>query len=171
MAFIKLPSNSKKLLDEILQSDNPAEMLRGRLEKASSREEDELCGIIRELIQANYIEVRWADDMPYIVIIHNSARTYDEQLLEYEKQFTNTEKNNVININDNSVKIGDGNKISNSNIVSNRGNDLLEESPKAKRSFFSKHPIVCSLLISLFAGFILLFSFWKDIITFIEGVF
>ena len=57
-------------------------------EGISKNEDDELRGIIRELKEYGYIEVKWADNAPYRVVINNSARTYEEQLREYE---SNTE--------------------------------------------------------------------------------
>lgn len=84
MDFKKLPSNSKLLLDEIIASENPSEMLRKRFEGVSRREDAELRGIIRELRELGYINVRWADNVPYYVVINNCARTYNEQLKEYE---------------------------------------------------------------------------------------
>lgn len=90
MDFIKLPSNSKRLLDEIVAAENPAAMLQKRFEGISPKEDDELRGIIRELMESGYIDVRWADNVPYYVTINNSARTYEEQLKEYEENSTNT---------------------------------------------------------------------------------
>ena len=84
--FNKLPSNSEKLLNELLQADNPTEVLCEKVKAATGKYEDELLGIIRELRQEGYIDVNWADDLPYIVTLNNSARTYDEQLAEYERQ-------------------------------------------------------------------------------------
>lgn len=43
-------------------------------------------GIVRELIQYGYINVKWADNIPYIVTLDNSARTYEELLIGHEKQ-------------------------------------------------------------------------------------
>ena len=53
---------------------------------------------------------------------------------------------------------GNGNKISNTN-------------NEEKKGFVSRHPIIVSVLISLIVGFILMFSFWKEIINWIEGLF
>lgn len=83
--FQKLPSNSKKLLDEILASDNPAQMLSARFENCSDREDDELRGMLRKLIERKYVSIQWANNVPYYVVVNNSARTYDEQLIEYER--------------------------------------------------------------------------------------
>ncbi len=84
--FEKLSSNSKLLLDELLITQNPSEVLRKRFEGLSAQEDTELRGIIRELRELGYIDVKWADNAPYFVIINNSARTYVEQLNEYETE-------------------------------------------------------------------------------------
>lgn len=49
MEFKKLPSNSKKILDEILQADNPVQMLCERFEGASRKGDEELRSILKEL--------------------------------------------------------------------------------------------------------------------------
>ena len=84
MDFIKLPSNSKQILDEILASENPAAMLQKQFEGVSPKEDAELRGILRELRESGYIDIKWADNIPYVVVINNSARTYEEQLINYE---------------------------------------------------------------------------------------
>lgn len=83
--FQKLPSNSQKLFDNILTADNPVEMLQNRFEACSDREDDELRGMIGELIERGYIKVAWGDNIPYHIQIKNSARTYHEQLAECER--------------------------------------------------------------------------------------
>lgn len=86
MEFKKLPSNSEKLLHEIVCADNPVQLLCSLFKKASPKEDDELRGIIRELQQEGYINVKWADNVPYFVTFSNSARVYEEQLAEFETQ-------------------------------------------------------------------------------------
>lgn len=88
MAFNKLPANSQQILFEMVAADNPSAMLQKKFEGISKKEDNELQGIIRELKENGYIEVKWADNAPYGVVIKNSARTYEEQLKEYE---SNTE--------------------------------------------------------------------------------
>lgn len=83
--FTKLPGNSEQLLNELVQADNPAKALSEKVKAATGKDEDELFGIIRELCQEGYIDVKWADDLPYIVILNNSARTYAEKLEEFER--------------------------------------------------------------------------------------
>lgn len=39
------------------------------------------------------------------------------------------------------------------------------------KGFYEKHPVFCSVLISFLVGLILLFSFWDQVISFIEGLF
>ena len=65
------------------------------------------------------------------------------------------------------INIGDGNKIVNSNIAEKIENTNLKE----KKRFYDKHPWICGILVSLFVGIILLFSFCQNIITWIEGWF
>lgn len=45
-----------------------------------------------------------------------------------------------------SVNIGDNNKIKNSNIAEKLE---VKEIPNVKKSFYEKHPVICSFLISL----------------------
>ena len=88
-----------------------------------------------------------------------SPRTYEERLDEYEmkKQLSGTQN----------ITIGNNNKIKNSTIA---GTINKSDTPKSN-GFYENHPIVCSVLISLSVGIVLLFSFWSRIIKFIEGLF
>ena len=167
MEFKKLPANSKKLLDEILQSDNSVQMLCERFESASRKEDEELRCILKELREEGFVKVSWASNKPYRVNISTSARTYSERLAEYEAMMHEKVIYNIDTVNNNSVNIGDGNKISNSKIA----NVITNDSSQEKKSFFEKHPVICSFLISLAAGVMLLFSFWSEIVKWIEGVF
>lgn len=65
------------------------------------------------------------------------------------------------------INIGNGNKIVNSNIAEK----IENTNPNEKKRFYDKHPWICGGLVSLFVGIILLFSFWQNIITWIEGWF
>lgn len=88
MAFEKLPSNSERLLDELVQAENPVQVLCDYFDQASSREDDELRGILRELRELGFINVEWADNLPYIVTLNNSARTYKEQMAEFQAEIS-----------------------------------------------------------------------------------
>ncbi|MCC8066942.1 MAG: hypothetical protein LIO80_11400 [Lachnospiraceae bacterium] len=68
-----------------------------------------------------------------------------------------------------SVNIGDGNKIKNSTIAEKVDNSGTETN--SRKRFYDKHPVICGLIISFVVGFVLLFSFWENIITWIEGWF
>lgn len=83
MDFRKLPSNSEGLLLKLVCSENPTQVLREQYNGLSAQQEQELDGIIRELKELGYIDVKWADNEPYFVILNNSARTYSERLAEY----------------------------------------------------------------------------------------
>ena len=77
----RLPRNSETLLNEILESDNPTQMLAKRFQQNSFRKNEELRSLLRELQDKEYIEIPlWADNLPYHIQINNSARTYHEQI-------------------------------------------------------------------------------------------
>ena len=65
------------------------------------------------------------------------------------------------------IKIGDNNKIKNTTIVDKMSIKGSSHSKKLNE----KHPVITALLISVFAGVIMLFSFWKNIIEYIESIF
>ena len=96
--FRKLPSNSKTLLSDLVASENPIAMLREKFSYSSSKEDIELRGLLRELIDEGYINIlSWADNLPYYLEINNSARTYDEREAEYERQQMNSVTNTSTN--------------------------------------------------------------------------
>lgn len=67
------------------------------------------------------------------------------------------------------IKIGDNNKIKNSLIGNQVNINESNENRTHKKTFAEKHPILLSFSISIFVGFVLLFSFWKNIVEYIEG--
>lgn len=160
MSLKMLPKNSKQLLDEIIAADNPVDMLVKRFGVLTNGEAAELRSMVRELCKERLINVQWADNVPYFVTISNLARTYNERIQEHESK-----KSDGITI-DKSVKIGNGNIICDSTIA---GMVNKEDSPK--KTFWEKHPILTGVIVAVIAGFILMFSFWEKIVTFIEGIF
>jgi len=66
------------------------------------------------------------------------------------------------------INIGDNNKIKKTIIVENGD---IHAPVSEKKGFYEKHPVICSFLISLVAGIAVLFSFWTEIISWIEGWF
>ena len=83
--FEKLPSNSRVLLGEIVESENPVQMLESRFNNCTGKEDSYLRGMLKELIDRKYIKIFWADNVPHYIEIHNSARTYAEREAEYER--------------------------------------------------------------------------------------
>lgn len=158
MYFEKISNNSRLILSEINASANPTQMLCQKFESYTSKEKDELRSILKELSNKNYIKIQWANNKPYHVIITNSGRSYEEQLLEHENELS---KMNSVTIN-----VGNNNKFKNSPISINNSEKL----PNIK-SFYEKHPWISGVLISLFAGIICMFSFWDKIIKLIETLF
>lgn len=67
-----------------------------------------------------------------------------------------------------SIKIGDNNKIKKSIILDKSQLRIVDN---AKDDFISKHPVLIGVLISVLAGIVLMFSFWTDVVRFIEGLF
>jgi hypothetical protein len=65
------------------------------------------------------------------------------------------------------IKIGDNNKIQNSTI-----SEKIETNKETleKKTFYDRHPVICSFLISLFAGIVLLLPFWGKVVSFLEGL-
>ena len=84
--FNKLPSNSEKLLLELVQAESASQVLQAKYEGITHKERDVLDGMVRELISFGYISAKWADNIPYIVNLSNSARTYREQLMAFEEK-------------------------------------------------------------------------------------
>lgn len=165
MSFVKLPTNAEALLNEIMQAENATKLLCDKFDNLSSKEDDELRAILRQLREAGYINISWADNKPYNIFISNSARTYNEQLAEYEKnQVTSA---TIIN---NSITIGDGNKINKSHLSAG-SNQINESEMMNKKSFDERHPVVISIIISLVTGLILMFSFWDSLVKWIEELF
>ena len=159
MMFQKAPSNSQKLLDEIISYENSVSLLRDKLKKASPQQDRELRGILRELQESGYLTIFWANNEPYHVAINNPVRIYEERLAEGEatKQVSGTQN----------ITIGSNNKIKNSTIAG----IINANGADTSKGFYEKHPVFCSVLISFLVGLILLFSFWDQVISFIEGLF
>jgi hypothetical protein len=67
-----------------------------------------------------------------------------------------------------SIKIGNKNKIKNSSIGHTFNSTNKDYILSSKKSFVTKHPILISFFVSVISGLILLFSFWKDVINWIE---
>lgn len=65
-----------------------------------------------------------------------------------------------------SINIGNNNKIIKSTISENDPNSVERNSTV----FYQRHPIICAAIAAIIAGFVLMFSFWKDIVTFIENI-
>lgn len=109
MDFRKLPSNSEGLLLKLVCSENPTQVLREQYNGLSTQQEQELDGIIRELKGLGYIDVKWANNEPYFVILNNSARTYSERLAEYNAH--------------NPINATQGKKVRNTIFISHRSTD------------------------------------------------
>lgn len=110
--FNKLPSNSRKLLKEMLDADNPTDLLDKKFDLCNSKEEDIILrGIIGELCDLGLIKVSWADNIPNIVHICYLGTTYFERESEYERMQKKSSRTVVnignFNANGSNVVMGD----------------------------------------------------------------
>ena len=62
------------------------------------------------------------------------------------------------------IFIGENNKIKNSTIAERINNEI------PKKNFIERHSVMVSIITSFVVGFVLLFSFWRDIISWMEGL-
>lgn len=73
-----------------------------------------------------------------------------------------------------SIKIGNNNKIKNSNIIDN-SNSSVKGKDIPKESFVSRHPLITTLILgvisSLIGSIIMMFRYWDRIETFIQNLF
>ncbi len=154
-----IPQTEDQLLNELRSSDCPVEYLSGLFDIANQKEDLRLRQMLKRLSNQGCIHIPiWADNKPYYVELFDSGACP-----EFKKSlFTSNDSHDII--------IGDNATISRSAI----GGKLTNSTGSRKdnsQSFFDRHPVVCSLAISFFVGFVLLFSFWKEIINAIEGLF
>ena len=165
MEFKKLSAKSKRLLDEILNAENPSDFLYKRFDNLPNEKTEELRAQIRGLCRGEYISVPiWADDRPYHVVVNESASVYNELLEEYEKQVANNMSTiNVYHGSNHSIQIGNGNSITNSQI----GETINAQPAKPPTTFYERHPVICAFLISLAAGLVLLFPIWSKLVQYL----
>ena len=50
-------------------------------------------------------------------------------------------------------------------------NSIFNGDESKKKKWVEKHPVFISILCSFLVGVILLFSFWQDIVSWLEGIF
>ncbi len=62
------------------------------------------------------------------------------------------------------IFIGENNKIKNSTIAERINNEI------PKKNFIDRHSVMVSIITSFIVEFVLLFSFWHDIILWMEGL-
>lgn len=62
------------------------------------------------------------------------------------------------------IFVGENNKIKNSTIAERINNEI------PKKNFIERHSVMVSIITSFIVGFVLLFSFWHDIISWVEGL-
>ena len=168
MEFHELSEESKALLAEIAEESNPSDFLYGRFDNLSRSQDYALRSNIRELCEAGFIRVMWADNRPYHVFVNESAIKSANTNNQGEKHSTEVPEPTIIYYgNNNSIRIGSNTTISNSSI----GQNVKNRPPHLAHTFYERHPALCSLLISILAGLILLFPFWAKLMQYIWEMF
>lgn len=159
MSFEPVSTGARQILSEIVNAKKPTKYLCDKYDSIGKKEKEKLRAVLHELINQGYLRIKWANNKPYQVIVTDSGRGYEEKLNEYE----NTKNHEPAT----SISIGNNNRISKSIIAGKMSSSEVLKN----KSFFERHPVICSFLISLLAGIVLLFSFWTQIVDYIEGLF
>ena len=159
MSASSIPQTEEQLLKGLQTTDDPTGLLSDLFDSANHEDDVRLRRLLRNLSALGCINIpMWANNKPYYVELLESDIPLERQPA-------------TININDNhSINIGNGAKISHSFLQVDQETKSVQ-SRTGHQSLFEKHPVICSLLISFIVGFALLFSFWKDIVNAIEGLF
>lgn len=150
-----IPSTPNDLYDHLRSSDNPAEAAANLFEGIGFDEDVRLRFLFRALKDEGLIKVFWAGNRSYRVVA-------------YDEMATAPTGTTVVNhYDDHSVTIGAGAHVKNSSI----GSSIAQTNGGDKKGFYEKHPVACTVVLSLLVGLVLMFSFWKDAIAFLEGLF
>lgn len=159
MEDTSIPQTETQMLEALWNSDNPTELLSNLFDEADQKEDARLRRLLKSLSNQGCIRIpMWADNKPYHVELFESVVRPEHRHPP------------VTISDDHSVHIGSGAKITRS-IIGDIRKTSGAETGGSPPSFYERHPIVCSLVISLSVGFVLLFSFWKNIVDAIEGLF
>lgn len=144
-----MSSDARELLSELRGAENPNACLMGKYQSSTNQEKQSLNELIGELEHNGYLSVLWGDDIAYHITL---KRVNDADI-------NGGTKNILI--------IGDNNRIKDSNIGVN---NIISEKQEKKR-FWEKHPFALALITAIIAAFIMMFSFWGQLVAFIEGLF
>lgn len=104
------PKNSKELLKQLLEKDNPVEYMGYLFDDLDARTDSRLRAMMRDLKEKGYISTFWASDVPYIIEFNEKAYNFDD--IEMASKGTSIVYNNYnitngnanINSMDNSVR-------------------------------------------------------------------
>lgn len=80
--MIKISKEASIVLQEIIENENISDYWRDRFYALSNKEDIILRGCFKELSEANYISVRWADNYPYFLQVLKDGYLYEEYVKE-----------------------------------------------------------------------------------------
>lgn len=107
------PKNSKDLLQQLLEQDNPEEYMKCLFKELDQKSDRRLRAMIRDLKEKGYINILWADNIPYNIDFNEKAFMAENESEEGSVEKMNsgtfiyntiTNGNANINSTDNSVK-------------------------------------------------------------------
>lgn len=73
------PKNSKELLKQLLDKDNPVEYMGYLFDGLDKKMDSRLRAMMRDLKEDGYISTFWASDVPYIIEFNEKAYNFDEK--------------------------------------------------------------------------------------------
>lgn len=174
------PKNSKELLKQLLDKDNPVEYMGYLFEGLDVKTDSRLRAMMRDLKEEGYISTFWASDVPYIIEFNEKAYNFDENntptmgngssVIYNTYNITNGNANvhsvdnsvRTINITNNGTELFDKMLDVASNIATDNKNDIISAikdmqmdcgKPSLKEKYY-KFIEVAANHMSLFAPFI-----------------
>lgn len=83
--MINLSNEAINVLKEIINNENSSDYWKNRFDNLNNKEDTIFRGCFKELSEANFISVRWADGYPYFIQVLKNGYLYEEHLKEKEK--------------------------------------------------------------------------------------
>lgn len=81
----KISTEAFNVLQEIIENENISEYWIKRFSNLSNKNDTILRGCFKELSEAGYISVQWADNRPYIIHVLKDGYLYEEHIQEERK--------------------------------------------------------------------------------------
>jgi len=73
------PKNSKELLKQLLEKDNPEEYMEYLFDGLDTKMDSRLRAMMRDLKEDGYLHTFWASNVPYLIEFNEKAYNFDEK--------------------------------------------------------------------------------------------